>query len=337
MTKSDNLQNTAPIFESVLEVAVDKLLSKVSQVDGAGILQTELAKPGGNSIGEINLRLNPIQSPPPPTEVLEKSAYPEKSSSTSNTYSTVNNVSNVNNAVSNVISKLIDSSIGSIDNSEFADVRNTNIENRFPSAERVIDRLAKQTITNEVNAVKQIATDSFTAVSNLITKNLETTEKATNSTESVSKSVSDLFNKETASVNSASNTSVNSLVEDLTVRSKKMVDATAVNRILKPENPVQASMERLTRVLPESINNLNSTVSSINTSSAAGPITTNEGSKIDNSSNTTIVNNGQPTPQQPQVETKPVQSEADSQMAAHYLQAIYAAIISGKVKVKLEY
>lgn len=120
MTTSENLQKPVPIFESILEVAAEKPISKFSKVDGAGILQTELAKPGGNSLGEINLKINPIQSPQPPAVVLEKTAYPDTSSLvTNNAYSTVNNVSNVNsslsnatstvnNAVSNILSKLIE-------------------------------------------------------------------------------------------------------------------------------------------------------------------------------------------------------------------------------------
>ena len=69
-----------------------------------------------------------------------------------------------------------------------------------------------------------------------------------------------------------------------------------------------------------------------NTSSAV----TNEGTKIDQSSKTTInQNSGQTGPQEQT--SRPQEMAQLPQSSDFYLQGIYSALMSGKIKVKLEY
>jgi len=130
--------------------------------------------------------------------------------------------------------------------------------------------------------------------------------------------------------NNSSNTSNNTYV-----KSGKIMDQSTIARAIEPDKSVEHSVKEQTKVLNETINNLNTAVSNM-TPAVSQPVVTNEGSTTNNSSSTTI--NSQERKTQPIVqEAKQVELPDQENNTEFYLQAIYAALVSGKVKVKLEY
>jgi hypothetical protein len=120
------------------------------------------------------------------------------------------------------------------------------------------------------------------------------------------------------------------------VKSSKLADSNSVKQLLTPDKTLEKSVSKLTRELPESINNLSSSFSTFSPQSSSTTNVTNEGAKIDQSS---TVNSMQPSNRQV-VQQDAASQQANSQTGINqsefYMQAIYAALMSGKIRVKLE-
>ncbi len=124
--------------------------------------------------------------------------------------------------------------------------------------------------------------------------------------------------------------------ESVNLKSTKLVESASVKKILEPDKTLEKSVGKLSKDLPAAVNNLSSSVTSMNPQTSTSSTVTNEGTKIDQSSKTTInQNSGQTGPQEQAV--KPVEVSQLQQSSDFYLQGIYAALMSGKIKVKLEY
>jgi len=120
------------------------------------------------------------------------------------------------------------------------------------------------------------------------------------------------------------------------VKSSKLADSNSVKQLLTPDKTLEKSVSKLTRELPESINNLSSSFSTFSPQSSSVTNVTNEGTKIDQSS---TVNSMQPSNKQavqPDAASQQANSQAGMNQSEFYVQAIYAALMSGKIRVKLE-
>jgi hypothetical protein len=124
--------------------------------------------------------------------------------------------------------------------------------------------------------------------------------------------------------------------ESVNLKSTKLVESASVKKILEPDKTLEKSVGKLSKDLPAAVNNLSSSVTSMNPQTSTSSSVTNEGTKIDQSSKTTInQNSGQTAPQEQSA--KPAEVAQLQQSSDFYLQGIYAALMSGKIKVKLEY
>ncbi len=124
--------------------------------------------------------------------------------------------------------------------------------------------------------------------------------------------------------------------EIASLKTSKLADSNSVKQLLTPDKTLERSVSKLTKDLPESINNLNSSFSNFSPQSSSTTNVTNEGAKIDQSS---TVNSMQPNNRQvvqPDTTSQQANSETGMNQSEFYMQAIYAALMSGKIRVKLE-
>jgi hypothetical protein len=124
--------------------------------------------------------------------------------------------------------------------------------------------------------------------------------------------------------------------EVASLKTSKLADSNSVKQLLTPDKTLERSVRKLTKDLPESINNLNSSFSNFSPQSSSTATVTNEGAKIDQSS---TVNSMQPNNRQvsqPETASPQANSQTGMNQSDFYMQAIYAALMSGKIRVKLE-
>jgi hypothetical protein len=124
--------------------------------------------------------------------------------------------------------------------------------------------------------------------------------------------------------------------ESVNLKSTKLVESSSVKKLLEPDKTLEKSVGKLSKDLPAAVNNLSSSVTSMNPQTSSSSSVTNEGTKIDQSSKTVInQNSGQTGPQEQSSQAKELTQT--SQGNDFYLQAIYSALMSGKIKVTLNY
>ena len=122
-----------------------------------------------------------------------------------------------------------------------------------------------------------------------------------------------------------------------TVKTGKLAQSSAIKSAMEPDQTLSNQVGQLTKVLPDTINNLSTNITSLNRpADQTSTSITNQGAKIDQSTNNTNINNTEMSKSGQYTETaKP--GEISHGQADFYLQAIYMALISGKLKVKLDY
>lgn len=131
-------------------------------------------------------------------------------------------------------------------------------------------------------------------------------------------------------------TDISKTDNSVNVKSTKLVESSSVKKMLEPDKTLEKSVGKLSKDLPAAVNNLSSSVTSMNPQTNTSSAVTNEGTKIDQSSKTTInQNSGQTGPQEQT--SRPQEMAQLPQSSDFYLQGIYSALMSGKIKVKLEY
>ena len=125
---------------------------------------------------------------------------------------------------------------------------------------------------------------------------------------------------------------------EVNVKSKTLVDSKTVNKMLTPDKTVEKTVAKLGKDLPAAVNNLSTSMTSLNNSPQSSMTTvTNEGNRIDQSTN---INNQNQQQRVQETQTQPENKSSDQALMHQnefYLQAIYAALMSGKVKVKIEH
>lgn len=121
------------------------------------------------------------------------------------------------------------------------------------------------------------------------------------------------------------------------LKNNKIIESTDIKNILEPDRTLEKSVNVLTKTLPEAVNNLSTSFTSISPATTTNSSSFVEGAKIDQSTST-VFNQLAPNQMQ-QSTTDKIEKSTDNrhELTEHYLQAIYAMLMSGKIKVKLEY
>ena len=120
------------------------------------------------------------------------------------------------------------------------------------------------------------------------------------------------------------------------VKSSKLADSNSVKQLLTPDKTLEKSVSKLTRELPESINNLSSSFSTFSPQSSSTTNVINEGTKIDQSSTVNSMQSANRQAAQADAAYQPATAQSGMNQSEFYMQAIYAALMSGKIRVKIE-
>jgi hypothetical protein len=350
-------------MEDVLEAAVDRIASPVKNPTADTILKIEVGKRVPSSEVESTLRSTPIEIPSTVNQKEAKSVsesatvastavatgktpeilvLPMQPSQTSN--------SNITNSLFNSIS-----TITNLTSNRSDDTYNNQVANNITTINDMLTKLIvdkkTETANSVVNSEKvKVLEKSF---SNLVGVAAEVKERGSELTESqmilkqlnpefynqtveYSKSINNL--KETASetIKGSERLLKESTDQLVNIKNTKLVESASVKNILAPDKSIERSVGKLSKEMSTAVNNLSSSVTSIAPQTSTATSIVNEGSRIDQSSNTTINKPSQPQRVQ---EAMPASQAAapGQQLNDFYLQAIYTALISGKVKAKIEY
>jgi hypothetical protein len=347
-------------LDTILEAAVDKPDSLIVIPRASSLLDLEYSKAALSDLSS-NLTSNPIQVGEPystkdpvfnipeikiPTPTVIISGVSDAiSSSLKNIFSSnssiTNQLSNILNE-SNQTSFLNTSNFNRFEGSNFSNTTNNNnstklITENFSKVFSLTNQI-DNSVSSKVNELiksSNITTNSIIETASTVLDRVVNSIKETDSfiKESVIPSISSIVDRSEP----ASSQSKVSKNEESYVKTNTLVDSSTVKRIIEPDRTVERSVGQLAKVLPETINNLSSTMSSMNNSNSSNSTSIlNEGSKFDQSSNTTVVNQSQNT-QSGESETLKNTSDSSPINPNFYMEAIYQALISGKVKVSLKY
>jgi hypothetical protein len=144
-------------------------------------------------------------------------------------------------------------------------------------------------------------------------------------------------NEKKDSVSDVVNSAKSKVESDIaSVKSSKLADSNSVKQLLTPDKTLEKSVSKLTRELPESINNLSSSFSTFSPQSSSTTNVTNEGAKIDQSSTVNSMQSANRQAAQADASAQPATAQSGMNQSEFYMQAIYAALMSGKIRVKIE-
>ena len=301
-----------------------------------------------------------------------RSTVDNRSTVNSATANNTTNISNANQALTNQLSETNEPSFNSksfesVFNSILSTTKSLLIEPRKSSVlTSGVDRennslqirdelslLKKSAETNNSQIKESILNNTSLTESKILEKEIQSlATNPTNLSELVSNSTTQqnlLSNSSSVSNSSQTdNVTSNSTVSNpttggvatedpLRIKSTKLVDSKMVNTMLAPDRTVEKTVQQLSKDLPAAVNSLSTSVTSLGgqQSSVTNNIS-NAGPSFDQSTN---INN--PAQRVASQESTQKASEAAPEQTPnqshHYLQAIYAALMSGKVKVKLEH
>jgi len=198
----------------------------------------------------------------------------------------------------------------------------------------------KSTNLSSVNKTKE-SIDS--KISNVLKSTVDSQSSTSTNEEELTKENQAILNTLMGIPNTPESTDVNktninktNTTDSVNVKSTKLVESSSVKKMLEPDKTLEKSVGKLSKDLPAAVNNLSSSVTSMNPQTSSSSSITNEGNKVDQSSKTVInQNSGQTGPQEQT--SRPQEIGQPPQSSDFYLQGIYAALMSGKIKVKLEY
>ena len=144
-------------------------------------------------------------------------------------------------------------------------------------------------------------------------------------------------NEKKEAVSDAVNSAKSKVASEVaSVKSSKLADSNSVKQLLTPDKTLEKSVSKLTRELPESINNLSSSFSTFSPQSSSTTNVTNEGTKIDQSSTVNSMQSANRQAAQADASAQPATAQSGMNQSEFYMQAIYAALMSGKIRVKIE-
>ena len=189
-----------------------------------------------------------------------------------------------------------------------------------------------QNVTNQSQESSNFISETATKLNEMIQNVTNQSQESSNFISETATKLNELFNGEKTSENTRS-----IKTEDVFVKSNSLIDSSTARKLVTPSTVVEDRVIELSKTLPQSISQLSNTMTNIGARTNSSQITNNEGSKVVNNT-TNVTNQGQPQviPGQTPGETqKPI--EIDTQNMEFYLQAIYQALLSGKVKVTLNY
>lgn len=359
-----------PDQDLILEAAVDKNSPAVSDISSQTVLAGEMVKPSLSSLFQASVKSTEIVQPETPEPLVPEKETPSETIAAKGILDSIvspiqNFITNISKSTSNFFgsnSKLVSES-EKIVSSGFAEVLSSSekiysqsldsnlkqtsnlIETATSSVKEITDKavlekeMVKDSLDKATNLIKsaEISTSSILSKSIIGGENKKEDDVASAFSGSDNKLLA-LFKEKEAAVNSGSttNTTNNSNASSVSVKSSKLIESSEVKNLITPDKTLEKSVTMLSRTLPEAVNNLSTSVTSISPSTVSSTSNFTEGAKIDQSSST-VINKGSES--YPAVETSDrAKAEADksNQMNEYYLQAIYSALMSGKIKVKLE-
>lgn len=355
--------------EIVLESAVDSEKLTPSEPSGSDVLMSVANLPVSSDQFKATVKSTEILQPDQPIELPK--AITEKAndlfsgklfeSIASPVTNFIENISNITNNYlgknSEVITnseKLTSQSITELikeNEQSFSDILTNNIRETgrvLENSSTIISDINSSVETNR-ESVKQKLEKINSSINSSIVSNSSILEKISGSSDkesskenaflsSTESSILELFKQgeaqtanETPQVNQSTSNSSN-----LSVKNNKLIESSEVKNILAPDKTLEKSVSVLSRALPEAVNNLSTSFTSISPNSSTNNSNFTEGTRIDQSTSTVI--NQMTGQQKPQAQTAdsntPDQNQA--QNTEYYLQAIYSALMSGKIRVKLE-
>ena len=331
------------IADDVLDAAVNKSDDTVNNPTSDATLSAELKKSQATNTPDLNIKSTNIIHPDnilPITKILTGETLPEvhnhsinsqdNSSTVSNTI--INNITGdkliKNSPVNNITSDAI---ITKESINKLTDFKNTVIYNNLLES------------INKSKELTKIFSDKASATSSQILDKASS-DNTTNTiidTRTSSQKFLDLYNKHNETNESTEfKESTNNNTNTTSVKSNNLINKDSIKKILAPDQSLTTSVNQLTKALPDAVNNLSNSVTSMNPQTINSNVVTNEGSKYE-AINQTLINKD-PSPigalltHDPNAKP-PASSYDTSRMQEFYLQAIYSALMSGKLKVKLEY
>lgn len=323
-------------YESVLLAAVDRIFSKKVPT-GDSVLEGEILKTV-NTQPDTSIRSIPIETPSPNVAVADSNS------------TTLEKPIAIELKPIEVLVKPTDATSGKVTTAEInksqlapastTTVNNTSINNFLPSPSVVTASNSSVNSSNLlIDSSQKImeSINSLTKNSKVKSSNLSTLESSMLATVKAESALSSKISDTSSSVNTTEDKETinnNNLTQ---LKSSKLIDSSNVKKILAPDKTLEKSVTSLSKSLPEAVNNLSNSVTSISPQTNTSTSVMNEGSKIDQSSQTTINNpntgNSSKTESlydKPAVVAPGINNE-------YYLQAIYSALMSGKIKVTLGY
>ena len=335
-------------LERILETAIDGPLSKQGLPNISKLLESESSKVSSFGL-ESNIKSQPIQlgeptkpeapvfnipeiKVPTPIVVLSQSESPVSGSSPiSILQQTVNSLMPSDLANNSSVTSSETDTRNSLTNllvNLYNETTNTVNRNR-DSVESFVGGTTQNLINSTSLTSKSIMDSAVNSINNTANSVNNSIGGQLRSTESISASLLKVPQLDTEN-------KVTDRTSESFVKTNSIVDTNTVKRILEPDRTLERNVGQLTKVLPETINNLSTTVSSMSPSTSSSSTVMNEGNKIDQSTNTTIVK--PETGSSQQSAQRPMSGNPQNQVdQSFYMEAIYQALMSGKVKVSLKY
>lgn len=335
-------------LERILETAIDGPLSKQGLPNISKLLESESSKVSSFGL-ESNIKSQPIQlgeptkpeapvfnipeiKVPTPIVVLSQSESPVSGSSPisilqqtvnslmpsglANNSSVTSSETDTRNSLTNLLVNLYNETTNTVNRSR-------------DSVESFVGGTTQNLINSTSLTAKSIMDSAVNSINNTANSVNNSIGGQLRSTESISASLLKVPQLDTEN-------KVTDRTSESFVKTNSIVDTNTVKRILEPDRTLERNVGQLTKVLPETINNLSTTVSSMSPSTSSSSTVMNEGNKIDQSTNTTIVK--PETGLSQQSAQRPMSGNPQNQVdQSFYMEAIYQALMSGKVKVSLKY
>lgn len=307
------------------------------------VILKEAAKPTTATTGQVNVKTGELVQP---TEIPIEETKPESKSAAipvGTTPSTQVNTTNILNTQANTASSEESKSIQNIQN-VFERVDNY--------AQSVIEKSAEPTVkstTPSVNVVQAPGSKTSSAMSSekVLKESASTSTKSSEKNAEKTLSIYEMYKMEEARLTGVPyQGSASGPVSNVSVSSNNFMDTDKAQSLVKPDRSVEQKIENQTKAVTSSINNLNNSVTSMTPISSTSTInnvsSTNNNSnastenKVNNQTSSSYSTSTQAQQVQSAESSKAVEAEMGFNQNAHYLQAIYAALMSGKIKVKLE-
>ena len=221
---------------------------------------------------------------------------------------------------------------------------NWSVENNRDRGNRQLETI-NNSISSSVSTSSSVLEKMFSPkdTESFLEKTIKSTEKEASDTSefitSTESSILKILSQAeplSAQASTPSASPAGSTVSNVSVRNNKLVESSEVKNMLAPDKTLENSVSVLSQTLPEAVNNLSTSVTSISPTSSTSNSNFVEGARIDQSTSTVFNQMAGPQNKMAPAESSPTPETNQSQTNEYYLQAIYSALMSGKIRVKLE-